>query len=126
MVFELERPKQNGVFTQQAQACLADIESRKMNSNNDRHLKSEPETYYTLSVAVLKLLNKNNFLFQTASSGPVSLLFVQNCISFYLYIYSPDWKENDKRAILSASNLARPTSGNDKYCCSKKIRYFGV
>ena len=90
MVFELERPKQNGVFTQQAQACLADIESGKKNSNNDQHLKSELKTYYTVSVAVLKLLNKNNFLFQTASTGPVSLLFVQNCISFYLYIYLPD------------------------------------
>ena len=53
--------------------------------------------------------------FQTASTGLVSLLFVQNCISFDLYIYPPDWKENDKRAILSASNLARTTSGNDKY-----------
>ena len=91
MVFELERPKQNGVFTRQTQACLADIESRKMNSNNDQHLKSELETYYTVSVAVLKLLNKNNILFQTASTGPVSLLFVQNCISFDIYIYPPDW-----------------------------------
>ena len=44
MIIELERPKQNGVFTQQAQACLADIESGKMNSNNDRHLKPELET----------------------------------------------------------------------------------
>ena len=86
-----------------------------MNSNNDQHLKSELETYYTVRVAILKLLNENNILFQRASTGPVSLLFVQNCISFYLYIYSPDWKENDKRAILSASNLARPASGNDKY-----------